>query len=737
MTAPYSFDIAQYDFNSSIREELLSKREASDLWPLVYILSNGDKKQAYVGETADVLSRLDTHQKHEKKQKLTTVHLISSSFFNKSATLDIESNLIQYMAADGQFELMNGNLGIANHTYYQKQAYWSVFTSIWDNLQGAGLAKHSLDHIDNSDLFKYSPYKSLSREQSAGLVKILRSLAFDDGRNIVIQGGAGTGKTILAVFLFKLLNSSLQDLNFKEFGEQETEIGELVDLIKSQYGDLSMGLVVPMSSFRKTLQNIFSGVGGLSPNMVIGPADVANRRYDLLIVDEAHRLRQRVNLGAYFRSFDKASEKLGLDKMKHTELDWVLQQSDRALFFYDTDQSIKPSDVSAAAFESLKSNPTTKIHSLQSQFRAQGGNDYVAFIDGLLQKQLPDDHPKFLHKNYELKLFDSLADMVARIQDKNEDHGLSRLIAGYSWPWLSKSPKNKKYQPYDIEEDGLRLRWNSTNIDWINTPDSIEEVGCIHTTQGYDLNFTGIIFGNEVGFDPETQEIVVRAEHYHDRNGKATIKCPERLKSYILNIYKTILLRGIRGTYIYVCDPALREYMSRYIPLATSEAPIEKTIHPLPAHQVVPFENSVPLYSMQAAAGGFGLVEVVEKEDWITVPIRYALDSDCFACRVVGESMNRVIPNGSVCLFRRYKGGSRSGKIFLVELNAFTDAEAGSAYTVKEYRSEKVRNDENWQHRRISLYPRSHDPSFLPLELTEESASEMRVIGEFIAVLGQ
>ena len=102
--------INHYDFENSLFEDFNTNHFAKDLWPLVYILSDGDTKTAYVGETTDAYSRMGTHLKHRAKSKLTSVHLITSEKFNKSATLDIESNLIKYMSGDNKFTLLNGNL---------------------------------------------------------------------------------------------------------------------------------------------------------------------------------------------------------------------------------------------------------------------------------------------------------------------------------------------------------------------------------------------------------------------------------------------------------------------------------------------------------------------------------------------------------------------------------------------------------------------------------------------------
>jgi uncharacterized protein len=179
---------------------------------------------AYVGETVDTYARMSSHLRSGKKNKLTAIRLITSDRFNKSATLDIESNLIKYISGDGKYKLMNGNIGLANHNYYQKkEIYWGVFEEIWDKLRSEGVTEHSIEYIDNSNLFKYSPYKTLTVEQRNGLLAIMKNLLRGEIKNFIIEGGAGTGKTILAIFLFKLLKSNNEDFSFNKFGEDEPE----------------------------------------------------------------------------------------------------------------------------------------------------------------------------------------------------------------------------------------------------------------------------------------------------------------------------------------------------------------------------------------------------------------------------------------------------------------------------------------------------------------------------------
>jgi hypothetical protein len=724
------FTIKKFDFDSNLVSEFNNLHYVKDLWPVVYILSDGNVNEAYVGETTDAYARMSSHLKNNIKNKLSAVHLISSEKFNKSATLDIESNLIKYISGDGQYKLINGNIGLANHNYYQKkEVYWDIFKSIWDNLRSVGIAKHPIDYIDNSDLFKYSPYKTLTSEQKSGLLVIMKNLLDNTYKNIIIEGGAGTGKTILAIFLFKLLNTTNEDFNFEEFGDDEYEFMEIVFELKRKYPNPKMALVVPMSSFRTTLKKVFKNIKGLSASMVIGPAEIVKDTFDIVIVDESHRLRRRVNLGAYFRAFDVVCEKLNLDKHTCNELDWVMKQSESAVYFYDENQSIKPSDVKKEDFDKLKVNSLTKTEYLKSQFRAKGGNDYVNYITKLLNCKLTHADTIFSSKDYEFILFDSIDDLVSEIKARDIQNGLSRLVAGYSWPWMTNKKDAK--QDYDIEIENTRLKWNSTNIDWVNSVNSRDEVGCIHTTQGYDLNYTGIIFGNEITYDKESNEIRVLKENYYDVNGKQSIVNPEELKDFILNIYKTIMLRGIKGTYVYVCDKNLREYFSQFMPKFKTE---KETVL-LEENEVIPYENSIPLYDLKAAAGNFSDLQTVEDCEWIALPKTYKPSTDLFACKVVGESMNRIIPNGSVCMFRKYTGGSRDGKIVLVEHTTIQDPDFGSGYTVKEYRSKKKNEDELWSHESIILKPLSDNIEFQDIILEEDELSSLKVIGVFECVI--
>lgn len=716
-----SLFISKFKFNRDSIKNIEDNLWVKNLWPLVYIISDDNLKEAYIGESTNAISRMTNHFSNSERNKLSNLHLITCDKFNKSATLDIESNLIKYISADGKFKLQNGNVGLALHNFYQKEEYFKLFSLIWSELKKEDITLQNLKEIDNSDFFKYSPYKALTNDQYNSINKIIDILVNNRTNSIFVDGSAGTGKTIVAVFLMKLLNTDFNTL-FDVNDLETTDEIDLISSLKSKYPNPRVALVVPMTSLRKTLKMVFKNVKGLSASMVIGPSEVAKEKYDILLIDEAHRLRRRQNITNY-KSFDDNNKLLGLSN-NGTELDWILMQSENQIFFYDAAQSIKPSDISKGVFDNLLKK-STKIK-LQSQLRVKGGSDYITYVDKLLHTSLSTSEVIFNSKDYEFFLFDSLSPLIAKLNEKESEFGLCRLVAGFSWPWVSKGKK-----VHDIEIEGHQLTWNKENIEWINSSNAINEVGCIHTTQGYDLNYTGIIFGKEISYDFATDQIVIRPENYYDSKGKNGIKDPAILKAYIVNIYKTLMYRGIRGTYVYVCDDNLREYFKKHISIFKQEIPFRILL----PNEIKPFINCVPLYDISVAAGTFSELQQSSNFQWIELPNPYKARKDYFVCKVTGESMNKIIPSDSWCLFKKDPGGSREGKIVLVEHYDIQDSDFGAGYTVKSYHSEKEISDDSWSHKAIILKPLTNASNYKDIILQEDQVRGLRVVGIFVGIL--
>lgn len=733
-----SFELAieiseKYDFNKESLSIIEQNTWVKNQWPLVYFIQNEAKRIAYVGESTNASSRIKNHLANPKKaDEFTKISIIGSDKFNKSATLDIESNLIQYITSEGTYELQNGNYGLINHNYYQQDLYKNLFKEVWNKLIERKIVSKSLAEIENSELFKYSPYKALNEDQYESVLEILEGLTSKKANRIFVSGSAGTGKTILATYLIKLLNSDIQSFYTDDFNEDELKEINYIKAYRKVYPNAKIGLVVAMTSLRESLENVFKKIPGLKSSMVINPSGTfkSKEKYDLLIVDEAHRLRKYKNI-SWMGVFKKNNQKLGLDD-SGTELDWIIANSKNQIFFYDSAQSVKPSDVDSEKFSVLLNDSNSLLLALKSQMRVKGGNNYIQFVDDLLHVKRVTSS-KYQEDNYELVIFDNFNDLHQELKIREDEFGLCRMIAGYSWPWKSNPKQVPPPNPntIDIEIDNLGFKWNSTDKDWINSENAFNEIGCIHTTQGYDLNYSAIIFGYEINYDKNTNQIIIDPKKYFDINGKKGIADIDVLKGYIINIYKTIMYRGIKGTFVYACNKELRDYLKQHIQTYQQKLPFRI----LQFEKVKPYVNAIPLVDISAAAGNFSDLQTHSELIWIEPPFNIAVKKGYFVCKVVGESMNKIIPNGSYCLFKQDEGGSRNGKIVLVESTDIRDSDFGSGYTVKEYQSNKIVIEDNWRHDSIVLKPFSTNVDYSDIILTEDELINFKVLGIFDRVL--
>ncbi len=564
----FNLQVKEFPFNEQSQFTIEAWKKGQSTygknWPVVYFIHDDSRHEAYVGETLHAGKRAGEHWRNTPaRRQLKVIHIVTDDTFNKSVILDLESFLIKYIAADGKYKLQNGNGGLTDYNYYRCEEYREQFGIVWNKLKELNLVRSNIADIQNSDLFKYSPYKTLTDDQQVVLNQVLfylsGQLKLHVDQTIVVEGGAGTGKTILAIFLFKLLTDlSNSEYDKSEMGE-DADVGILQSLI-NQENPLKIGFVIPQQSLRETLKNVFSSIQGLSENMVLNPADVVkaaqDKPFDLLICDEAHRLRRRWAMNGFaLHRFDVNNDTLGISR-ECTELDWIIKCSRMQLLFYDPDQTVKPTDIPLEKFANTINQRNKIVLHLTSQLRCMGGNNYIEYI-----KKVLNNNPieQILHfDQYDLRFFDDVDEMVDNINSRNSEVGLSCTVAGYAWKWITKGQQNPTERDINI---GRGYIWNRKEIDWINSKPFPYEIGCIHTVQGYDLNYVGVIFGPEIIYDKKRRCIDVVRENYKDDKGKCVSGDQNALREFIINIYTTLMTRGIRGTYIYVCDSALREYL--------------------------------------------------------------------------------------------------------------------------------------------------------------------------------
>lgn len=605
-----SFRIEKLDFNKDAVAAWKGFDEKHANWPVVYVLDDGrnvkaSKRQTnlrnvYVGESLNAVSRLRQHLETPAKvnKNLKNVRVIISETFNKSVCLDLESYLIKRLAGDGSNQVLNRNNGITEARYYQREAYRDGFHKIFDQLKSDGVFTRGIDEIENSELYKLSPFKALTDDQADSVEEIVRSFLADlengVGSTIVIQGDPGTGKSVVAIYLIKLLvdiqaSESLEDLDpsatFSHFFTEKN---------KRLLTNLRICLVIPQKSLRETVESVFKNTNGLDPKMVMDPFKVgkADGVFDLILVDEAHRLNQRASQASAIQNagFKNINiELFGWDDTGKTQLDWIRLKSRHQIFLLDTMQSVRPADLPAELLTDLvrHTRATGRHFQLQTQMRVRAGSDFVSYVRWILDPY-PSSPPQRMHfGEYDFRLFDTVTEMRVEIFKRESEVGLSRIVAGYAWDWKSKPKKKKDADPtaFDIEIEGLRLRWNTKDANWVASENALEEVGSIHVVQGYDINYVGVIIGLDLRFDPNQSRFRIDRNSYFDARGKANNKIlgktysDEDLLRFITQIYAILMTRGIRGTYVYACDPGLREYLKRFIPSSAGN-PVNSAVNP-------------------------------------------------------------------------------------------------------------------------------------------------------------
>ena len=581
-----AYEIRTFDFTPEGHQKLHLEKTMHD-WPVVYVLHRPastprGKGQVYIGESLNMDKRFGDHLKNKAKEDLQVAEVVVDDTFNKSACLDLESFLINLSSGDESNETLNRNDGQQEKSYYNRDFYQLRFREIFDDLRAKGVFSKSIQEIENSEMFKYSPFKSLNEDQLSVVSDIMDGLADDlgapveDNQVAVVQGDPGTGKTIVATFLMKLLadlGSFVEDSDekresvFEDFYQEGNR-----DLFRG----LRIGLVVPMQDLRRTLTRVFKGTPGLSTDMVLSPREVAlsGEHFDILVVDEAHRLSQfgAQSIGTLTKEFRQINDDLfDGEKPEASHLDWIRSCSDHTILMVDTSQTVKPIDLSTAMLRALidaQDAEHRRDYVLHSQMRSIGGNDYIDYVKQVLSPAPPQVRSDF--GPYKVGIVDDPQRLIDIIATKNASHGLSRVVAGYAWDWVSKKDPDK----LDINlSDGVGLRWNSTVTDWINSPRSPEEAGSIHTVQGHDLNYAGVIFGKDLRYDPVKEVLWISRDDYRDSTGKRNNKLAgrdttdEMLLEFITNIYYVLMTRGVHGTFIHVVDPGLREYLGRYFPV--------------------------------------------------------------------------------------------------------------------------------------------------------------------------
>ena len=353
-------------------------------------------------------------------------------------------------------------------------------------------------------------------------------------RTIIIQGGPGTGKSVLAVNL--LMEYISQSLNASYVTKNSAPREAFLKI-------LTGGNAMTLAEIRQLFRSPF------------GLSKCDENGYDCLIIDEAHRLVKRM-----FQDWD------GENQVKE-----CIQASLLSIFLLDEDQAVTTKDIGSIDeirhwCNELGSRLVIKEETkLTSQFRCNGSDAYIQFIDEILQRNKESIAVDISELNFDFKVFDNPNEMRDALRIKNKIDNKSRMVAGYCYDWNVKHHRGE----WDIVlGDSFKAKWNLENDKiWAINPQSFEEVGCIHTAQGLEFDYVGVLIGKDLTYNPETMRIETHREAISkdDRSSGIRSAKPDKAQQLILNTYKTLLTRGQKGCYVYCEDPELRDYIKKHI----------------------------------------------------------------------------------------------------------------------------------------------------------------------------
>lgn len=523
---------------------------------------------------------------------------------------------------------------------------------------------------------------------------------------IVIKGGPGTGKSVVAIQL-------------------------LCDLIKKNYTALYVTKnAAPRNVYFERLRqdnfrlnyirSLFKGAGSFS--------EMPSNGVDCILADEAHRLMK--NCGQY----NPHTRPQAFD---------IIRVAQVSVFFIDEEQKVTADD--ACTIDTIREYAKQQgcdilegeNYNLTSQFRCNGSDGYLSLINTILGMQ-PSPNA-VLDLDYDIKVYDSPTDMREALRCKNLVNNKSRMVAGYCYNWDSKT------NPLAIDirlEDGFEAQWNFQNTStWAIDANSFDQVGCIHTSQGLEFDYVGVIIGKDLVYRDNK---VQTDEHMRARTDKSLHGTGQNLElkdEIIRNTYKTLLTRGQKGCYIYCEDKALAVYIREQIQLMrtqqTAFPQVEEDASQLILESINEEEKYIsfyPVYSIRAACGYFGHMEPTDHIGWMKVEGTGKRDRNKFIVQAVGHSMEPRINDGDYCLFQRYQGGSREGKIILAEHHGSADTDYEGSYSIKQYHSTKKYNEfGEWEHESVELHPlnRAYDP----IILSPDEIEDFCIVGEFVKVV--
>ncbi|MEB6069982.1 MULTISPECIES: DUF2075 domain-containing protein [Enterococcus] len=523
---------------------------------VVYIYKETTSQHIYIGQTKQFRIRNNQHfnSKVEFQQSsFDKVIILFSYYFNGSALDDVESQLITYFLADNpntrkqmiyydSNQVINKTKGNSVCDYKEREKVASeVILPFWEELYMKGWVKTpTIEKLRNQVLVKYSPIKELTAQQ----IELINEIELNQNKSYVINGDAGTGKTVLLTHLVaKLLTN-----------KKKKKIA-----------------VVLQPNWIKTAKEIFSVYGFKSSNLALLTSTQlinSDKNYDIVIVDESHKLSRKFS--KQMASFNSVYK--GRFSQENNHLECLKKIGSQVILMYDILQAIRPANITRKEFEEATKNFEKKYLSTQFRIQAPEGKSYTSddFINGikfLLYKDtgLLDqtnfnsnfNRDVFCDKNvdayfgyFEEEPLKNLINWIEEDRNFNPEH-INRVLAGLVEPWKQSDGKETSITHW--HEGNIKRRWNSTQVDWLysDDEDAEDQIGSVFAVQGVDLNRCGVLIGNDIQID-ENGHLFANPDNFFNVNGKFSKKDinPNNKKEFtlfVLNIYYILMTRGIDG----------------------------------------------------------------------------------------------------------------------------------------------------------------------------------------------
>ncbi|PSA88978.1 ATP-binding protein [Bacillus atrophaeus] len=350
---------------------------------------------------------------------------------------------------------------------------------------------------------------------------------------LVVEGGPGTGKSVLAInLLVEATNRSL-----------------VAQYVTKNAAPRNIYATKLKQNFRKGhIDNLFTGSG----SYVNAPSD----EFDVLIVDEAHRLNEKSGL----------FNNLGENQIKE-----IINASKLSVFFIDERQRVTLKDIgSIDTIHKFSKELGAKITNmkLDSQFRCNGSDGYISWLDDVLQIR-ETANSNYIGTNYDFRIYKNPNELHKEIEKLNKVNNKSRIVAGYCWNWVKEGKAKTEFHDIEIPEFQFGMSWNLNNSDtWAIDEDSVNEIGCIHTCQGLEFDYVGVIIGDDL----VCRDGVILTDHSKRAKTDTSLRGLKKMlkqnsdeaekhaDEIIRNTYRTLMTRGQKGCFIYCIDKELENY---------------------------------------------------------------------------------------------------------------------------------------------------------------------------------